>query len=64
MLKQKVAQNVTNYWGCFNFKNNHISLPKLAQLAKIDQSGHPEFGLPLKYKTRSPSFAEKGTVSW
>jgi hypothetical protein len=41
---QKVAQNVTISLGYFIFSNNHNELPKVAQLAKNVQSGHPGHG--------------------
>jgi hypothetical protein len=45
MLLQKVAQNVTISFGYFIFSKNHNELPKVAQLAKTVQSGHP--GSPI-----------------
>jgi hypothetical protein len=38
LLKQKVAQNVTIFWGYFIFSKNHKEPPKVAQFAK---NGHP-----------------------
>jgi hypothetical protein len=42
LLKQKVAQNVAISLGYFIFSKNHNEPPKVAQLAKIAQSCHPE----------------------
>jgi hypothetical protein len=40
-LQQKVAQKVAFILGYFIFSKNHDEPPKVAQLAKIAQSGHP-----------------------
>jgi len=42
LLIQKVAQNVDIILGYFIFSKNHNELSKVAQWAKIAQSGHPE----------------------
>jgi hypothetical protein len=41
-LKQKVAPKVIIILGYFNLSKNHNDPLKVAQLAKIAQSGHPE----------------------
>ncbi len=41
MLKQKVVQKVIIILGYFILSKNHNEPPKVAQLAKIAQSGHP-----------------------
>jgi len=42
LLEQKRAQNVANSLGYFIFSKSHNEPPKVAPLAKNDQSGHPE----------------------
>jgi hypothetical protein len=58
-LNKKLPKMLPFLW-VLQIKKNHNELPKLAQLAKIDQSGHPEFGLPLKYKTMGNLLLKKG----
>jgi hypothetical protein len=41
LIKQKVAQKVTIILGYFIFSKNHNEPPKVAQVVKITQSGHP-----------------------
>jgi hypothetical protein len=41
LLKQKVAQKVEIILGYFILSKNHNEPPKVAQLSKIAQSGHP-----------------------
>jgi hypothetical protein len=41
LLKQKVAPKVAIILGYFILSNNHNEPPKVAQLEKIAQSGHP-----------------------
>jgi hypothetical protein len=47
LLEQKVAQKVANILGYFTLSKNHNKPPKVAQLAKNRQSGHPAKNLPL-----------------
>jgi hypothetical protein len=42
LLKQKVAQKVAIVLGYFILSKNHNEPPKVAQLVKIAQSGHPD----------------------
>jgi hypothetical protein len=42
LLKQKVAKKVAISLGYFILSKNHNEPPKVAQLAKIAQSGHPD----------------------
>jgi hypothetical protein len=42
LLKQKVAPKVAIILGYFIFTKNHNESPKVAQLSKIAQSGHPD----------------------
>jgi hypothetical protein len=41
--KQKVAQKVAIILDYFILSKNHNKPPKVAQMAKITQFGHPEF---------------------
>jgi hypothetical protein len=41
LLKQKVDQKIANILGYFILSKNHNEPPKVVQLSKIAQSGHP-----------------------
>jgi hypothetical protein len=53
LLKQKVAQNVAIILGHFIFTKNHNEPPKVAQLVKNAQPGHPELDCPQPLPTPS-----------
>jgi hypothetical protein len=48
LLKQKVAQKVAIILGYFILSKNHNEPPKVAQMAKIYQSGHQEYENKIK----------------
>jgi hypothetical protein len=50
LLKQKIAQNVTITLGYIISSKNHNQSSKVAQLAKMAQSGHP---ISFNYRARS-----------
>jgi hypothetical protein len=48
----KRAQDVTIFWVSLSFQKNQNELPKLAQLAKNTQSGHPDLNFLALVKVR------------
>jgi hypothetical protein len=63
LFKLKVAQKVANVLGYFIFSKNHNEPPKVAQLAKIAQSGHPANKLVFRYtKVERPAKNKRSSL--
>jgi hypothetical protein len=57
LKKQKIAQNVNITLGYIISSKNHNQSSKVAQLAKIAQSGHP-ISLTIGFNDRARSYAQ------